>query len=48
MGYKMFSPEDNYGAILLQNYNSTFGKLCSIQWFLNHAYMFDGLYVTMA
>ena len=43
MGYKMFSHEDNYAAILLQNYIPTFFKLFSTQWSLNYAYMFDGL-----
>ena len=43
MGYEQLSPEDNYGAILLQNYIATFLKLCSTQWSLNYANMFDGL-----
>ena len=42
-GYEQLSPEDNNGPILLQNYIPTFLKLCSTQWSLNYAYMFDGL-----
>ena len=43
MGYKMFSHEDNYGTILLQNYTPIFVQFCYTQWSFNHAYRFDGL-----